>query len=179
LIKVLSDNAANENILFRNASIETLGFVCEEIAPEDLPKELCSLIIQGLTRNISADPALSETTALAIKALYLALPFASPNFEVAHERDYIMARIFEAFQCQDEDTRVVAMQILVDVGRQEYDSVEFYFSKICEVTSTLARNDDEKVGAQAIEFWTSLAEEEQSRNLKRMSHKGYIPQCCH
>jgi len=52
------------------------------------------------------------------------------------------------------------MQILVEIGRQEYESVEFYFTKICEVTANAAKKDEEKVGAQGIEFWTSLAEEE-------------------
>lgn len=39
------------------------------------------------------------------------------------------------------------MQTLVELGRQEYDSVEFYFQKICEVTANAAKNDEEKVGA--------------------------------
>jgi hypothetical protein len=38
-----------------------------------------------------------------------------------------MARLFDAFASPDEDIRTVAMQTLVDIGRQEYESVEFYF----------------------------------------------------
>jgi hypothetical protein len=58
-----------------------------------------------------------------------------------------MGRLFDAFGSPDEEIRIVAMQTLVDIGRQEYDSVEFYFQKICEITATIARNDEEKVGA--------------------------------
>ena len=48
--------------------------------------------------------------------------------------------------------------------------MQYYFQKICEVTSNAAKHDDEKVGAQGIEFWTSLAEEE----LRRRKIGGYV-----
>lgn len=56
IIKNLADNSAHENIEIRHASLETLGFICEELVPEDINNELKSLIIQALTRNITADP---------------------------------------------------------------------------------------------------------------------------
>lgn len=88
-----------------------------------------------------------------------------------------MARIFEALTVEDEDTRVIAMQTLVEVGRQEYESVQYYFTQICEATAKAAKLDTEKVGAQGIEFWTSLAEEEMSRIKRNAFVKGYIEQC--
>lgn len=96
LIVSLSNNCANEELQIKQAAIETLGFVCEELHPNDLSNEYKSLIIQGLTRNISPDPQTNHITKLSIQALYKGLPFARPNFEVSHERDFIMARIFDA-----------------------------------------------------------------------------------
>ena len=58
-----------------------------------------------------------------------------------------MARLFEGLQIPDEETRIIAMQTLVEIGRQEYESVEFYFAEICEVTAKAAKSDVEKVGA--------------------------------
>ena len=46
-----------------------------------------------------------------------------------------MGKIFEAISSPDEDIRTTAMQTLVELGRQEYDYIEFYFVKICEVTA--------------------------------------------
>jgi hypothetical protein len=111
---------------------------------------------------------------LAVKAFFLALPYASNNFKVDAERDYIMARIFEALTVENEDIRVIAMQILVEVGRQEYEYVKYYFQKICEVTALAAKSDSEKLGAQGIEFWTSLAEEESHRIKKNAFVNNYI-----
>lgn len=41
--------------------------------------------------------------------------------------------------------------------------MENYLTRLYEITSNAALNDEDKIGAQAIEFWTSLAEEEYSR----------------
>ena len=69
------------------------------------------------------------------------------------------------------------MQTLVEIARQEYDSVEFFFEQVCSVTVNAAKGDDEKLGAQGIEFWTSLAEEELSRRKKQLPIKDYIKKC--
>jgi hypothetical protein len=90
---------------------------------------------------------LETTTILAVKAFFNALPYASQNFIVQFQRDYIMDRLFDAFKCSNEDIRVVAMQTLVEIGRQEYESVQYFFEKVCEVTAYCAKNDDENVGA--------------------------------
>lgn len=69
------------------------------------------------------------------------------------------------------------MQTLVEIGRQEYESIEFYFQKICVVTANAAKSASDKLGAQGIEFWTSLAEEELRRKKINGFVKGYIKQC--
>ncbi len=78
----------------------------------------------------------------------------------------------------DEDIRIIAMQTLVEIAREEYDSVEFFFDQICKITSEGARGEDQKLGSQAIEFWTSLAEVEYELMKKGGNAKGYINKCC-
>jgi transcriptional regulator len=58
LIANLSANAAHDSIEVRHASLETLGFICEELQPEDLSIQLKNHIVQALVRNISVDPQL-------------------------------------------------------------------------------------------------------------------------
>jgi len=36
LIPNLCSNARNENMDYRNSALQTLGFICDEIAPEDI-----------------------------------------------------------------------------------------------------------------------------------------------
>jgi hypothetical protein len=70
-----------------------------------------------LVRNIEEDPSLIKTTLLAVRAFFLALPYASNNFKVQAERDYIMNKIFLALTLKDEEIRTIAMQTLVEIGR--------------------------------------------------------------
>lgn len=37
LITSLCSNASNESLEIRNAALQTLGFICEEIHPDDIP----------------------------------------------------------------------------------------------------------------------------------------------
>lgn len=88
-----------------------------------------------------------------------------------------MSKIFEALDNKAVEIRENAMQCLVEVGKQEYISVTHYFAKIAEVTSKAALHDEGKVGAQGIEFWTTLAEEELSRERKGAHVMNYIKNC--
>ena len=49
-----------------------------------------------------------------------------------------------------------------------------YLQKISEVTGHAATQDDEKVGCQGIEFWTTIAEVEVSRAEKQATTLNYI-----
>lgn len=56
----------------------------------------------------------------------------------------------------------------------QYDHIEFYFAQIAQATYQAANNDEAQVGLQGIEFWTSLTEEEISREKKQVPTKNYI-----
>ena len=66
------------------------------------------------------------------------------------------------------------MQIVVELARQEYENIQHYFAKFCDLTANAAKNDEESIGALALEFWTSLAEEEQMRIKKNYFVRNYI-----
>jgi len=80
LIPSLCSNAAHENFDVRLASLQALGFICEELSPEDLSNDLKNSVILALINNISTDASLIKSTELATKALLNALPYASQNF---------------------------------------------------------------------------------------------------
>ncbi len=68
LIPNLCDNCGQENVDYKNAALETLGFICEELGPNDITDELKNKVIFALTSNITANPALIKSTTLAVKA---------------------------------------------------------------------------------------------------------------
>lgn len=105
------------------------------------------------------------------------VPFAVNNFRVEEERNFIMERIFLACQNQNEEIVDNALQCLREFTTQEYESIQFYFMKICEVTAMCAKHPDIKVGAQAYEYWTTLVEDETERTTKGVTCMGYIQSC--
>lgn len=48
----LCDNSTNEDINIKMASLMTLGYICEELDPQDLSDDLKNKIILALTNNI-------------------------------------------------------------------------------------------------------------------------------
>lgn len=82
LIPSLCDNAGHENIDYKNAALETLGFICDELLPEYLTNEMKNKIVLALITNITANPQTLKSTLLAVKAFFQSLPFASQNFKV-------------------------------------------------------------------------------------------------
>ena len=88
-----------------------------------------------------------------------------------------MEKVFLACDSSDEEVREAALNTLQEVGSLQYDSVEVYFKQICLVTAAAAKSESDKVGAQAFEFWTTLAEDEQNRKVKGMPSKNYMATC--
>lgn len=63
----------------------------------------------------------------------------------------------------DEEVQEYALSCLREIAVQEYDCTQFFFNEICRVTEFGTQQASNKVGAQAFEFWTTLAEEETER----------------
>lgn len=95
LIPSLCANSTSEELNIKLASLTTLGYICEELNPDDLTDTIKNNILLALTNNISnTEP--HEPTRLAIRALLFSIPYTSPNFQVPNERDFIMEKIFVA-----------------------------------------------------------------------------------
>lgn len=49
LITNLCANSSHETLDIRNAALQTLGYICEELHPDDLTQELKNAIVHALT----------------------------------------------------------------------------------------------------------------------------------
>ena len=107
-----------------------------------MTQQLKDQIMTALTQNISKDPANVDACRLSIKALYHSIPYATQNFKIAEQRDFIMQRILdEALQSANATIRETAMQCLVEIGRQEYNELAPYIERLMQVTSAVAKQD--------------------------------------
>jgi len=74
----------------KSASLQTLGYICEELDPNDLTPEVKNFVMLALTNNIGKAAELAPLCKLAMKALLHCIPYMSQNFQVEAERNFIM-----------------------------------------------------------------------------------------
>eukprot|EP00271_Cylindrocystis_brebissonii_P014951 TRINITY_DN366_c1_g1_i1.p1 TRINITY_DN366_c1_g1~~TRINITY_DN366_c1_g1_i1.p1 ORF type:complete len:871 (+),score=159.24 TRINITY_DN366_c1_g1_i1:222-2834(+) len=145
----------------RESTLETLGFVCEEIAGTDaLAQEQVNSILTAVVQGMNQNEPNNDVRLAATRALYNALEFASTNFENDMERNYIMTVVCEATLCSDVRVRQAAFECLVSIASTYYDKLAPYMQDIFLITSKAARSDEEPVALQAIELWSSICDEE-------------------
>ena len=103
----------------------------------------------------------SDVQAAAIHALYNSLEFIRDNFEREGERNYIMQVVCEATQNASVTVQVGAFECLVRIMSEYYEKMDFYMERaLFGLTIMGMRHQEEAVALQAIEFWSTVSEQE-------------------
>lgn len=152
------NNQANTNL--KIATLQTIGFICETIKPEILSlrsNEILTAVIHGARKE---EPS-AEVQLAAIHALYNSLEFVRENFEREGERNYIMQVVCEATQNASVSVQVGAFECLVRIMGLYYDKMSLYMEQaLFGLTVVGMKHADERVALQAVEFWSTVCEEE-------------------
>lgn len=85
------------------------------------------------------------------------------NFSSQPHRAFIMDKIFEASNFNDEDIINSTLESLNDICRVSYDYIREYIDKIGQLTSSLIASEYESAAKLAIEVWATIAEVEFNR----------------
>ncbi|KMT12381.1 hypothetical protein BVRB_5g103140 [Beta vulgaris subsp. vulgaris] len=144
----------------KQATLETLGYVCEETSHQELEQSEVNAILTAVVQGMSLVQHSPEIRLAATKALYNALAFAQTNFENEMERNYIMKVVCETAASQEVQIRQAAYECLVAIASMYYEVLEPYMQTLFELTSKAVKGDEEVVALQAIEFWSSICDEE-------------------
>ncbi|CAK9274247.1 unnamed protein product [Sphagnum jensenii] len=144
----------------KQATLETLGYVCEKVSAEILAQEQVNAILTAVVQGMNASETSNDVRLAATNALYNALDFAQTNFENDMERDYIMRVVCEATLSTDSRVRQAAFECLVSIGSTYYEKLAPYMQDIFAITSKAVKEDEEPVALQAVEFWSSICDEE-------------------
>lgn len=144
----------------KQATLEALGYVCEEISDEDLVQDEVNAILTAVIQGMNSSEQNSDVRLAATRALFNALDFARTNFDNEMERNYIMKVICEAALANEIEIRKAAFECLVSIVSMYYEMLEPYMQKIFELTANAVKADEEAVALQALEFWSSICDEE-------------------
>ncbi|KAH6798262.1 ARM repeat superfamily protein [Perilla frutescens var. hirtella] len=144
----------------KQATLEALGYVCEVISDEDLVQDEVNAVLTAVAQGMNISELNPEVRLAATKALYNALEFARTNFNNEMERNYIMKVICDAALAKEAEIRKAAFECLVSIASTYYEVLEPYMQRIFELTSNAVKGDEEAIALQAIEFWSSICDEE-------------------
>jgi len=147
----------------KQASLEALGFLCEEVDADDLDQNDVNGVLTAVVSAMGNAESDVAVRLAATNALNNALYFAHENFERQQERDFIMQCVCEATTCSDVRVRIAAFEVLVGIAENYYEYMQTYIEAVYGLTVKAAKEDQSEVGLQAIEFWSTICEEELGR----------------
>lgn len=162
LIAVLVSNVigANNTEMMREASLEAIGYICQDIEQDVLvtqSNQILTAIIHGMRQS---EPS-NHVRLAATTALHNSLEFTRANFDKESERNYIMEVVCEATQSIDTQVRVAALQCLVKIMSLYYHYMEPYMQQaLFPITLEAMKSDIDEVTLQGIEFWSNVSDEE-------------------
>ncbi|ROT40911.1 ARM repeat-containing protein [Sodiomyces alkalinus F11] len=159
LVKNVSDGAEHQ----KQSSLTTIGYICESQDPE-LRASLITqsnAILTAVVQGARKEEANVEVRLAAITALGDSLEFVGNNFKHEGERNYIMQVVCEATQADDSRIQQGAFGCLNRIMALYYDNMRFYMEKaLFGLTILGMKSDDEDVAKLAVEFWSTVCEEE-------------------
>ncbi|XP_030925357.1 importin subunit beta-1-like [Quercus lobata] len=150
----------------KQATLETLGYVYEEISHKDVLQCELNSVLTAVVQRMNLAEHSPEVCLVATKALYNALNFCQTNFKSDKHRNYIMKMVCETAISKQVEIRQVAFKCLVLIASTYYEMLEPYMHAIFELTFNAVKGDEEAVALQAIEFWSVICDEEIKRQKK-------------
>ncbi|KAF4124472.1 importin subunit beta-1 [Geosmithia morbida] len=159
LVKNVSEGAAHQ----KQASLTTIGYICETPDAE-LRMALVAhsnAILTAVVQGARKEETNVEVRLAAITALGDSLEFVGNNFKHEGERNYIMQVVCEATQADDSRIQQGAYGCLNRIMNLYYENMRFYMEKaLFGLTILGMKSEDEDVAKLAVEFWSTVCEEE-------------------
>lgn len=147
----------------KQASLTAIGFVCEaqDTGLRAALVEQSNAILTAVVQGARKEEDNLEIRLAAITALGDSLEFVGNNFKHEGERNYIMQVVCEATQADDSRIQQGAFGCLNRIMALYYENMRFYMEKaLFGLTVMGMKSSDEDVGKLAVEFWSTVCEEE-------------------
>lgn len=171
VLEVLCSNCTYEDRMIRVASILTLGYICEELMHNELSKDHADFVLTALLESLENNYQDKDIIEQTIQGIYHSLKFTVSHFQDGHGK-MIIDKIIAATSYPLVKVREIAMQCIVEIVRLCYPYIKDFMGDISEATLRACDKDETEVKTQAIEIWSSIAEEENMREEKGIDHLG-------
>ncbi|AAS51041.2 ACL187Wp [Eremothecium gossypii ATCC 10895] len=163
LMKILVENTTQhqpENV--KRASLLVLGYICEgaDLSNKALIAQSNNILIAIVQGAQISEPS-KAVRLTALNSLADSLAFIKNNMEREGERNYLMQVVCEATQADDEEIQAAAFGCLCKIMAQFYFLMKPYMEQaLYALTISTMQSQNEKVASMAVEFWSTICEEE-------------------
>ena len=163
IIEILVQNATSQNLAFKEASLTTLGYVCDGLDPSVLSTNEVDSILTAIAASMMAAEESNEIKIIAIKAFKNSIKFAKKNFEVQQEREFILRLILTGCQSVQEEIRIESYRLLIESVSHYYDFIGPHLIDLASITFQTIKADSSKVALLAFEVWNIVGDCELER----------------
>lgn len=159
LIPSLDAGIKNKAALgLRQASLEALGFVCEEV-PDGLEAHSMT-ILTAIASGMDATETNDEVKLAATSCLVNAMEFIKSNMDQENDRNTIMKMVFSVTSSPVEAVRIQAFSCIAQIASSYYKYLGPFMGVIFTQTTAAIQGQSRDVALQAIEFWSTVADVE-------------------
>ncbi|KAI1328163.1 armadillo-type protein [Xylariaceae sp. FL0255] len=159
LVQNVSSGAPHQ----KQSSLTCIGYICDSPDAELRAALIAhsNAILTAVVQGARKEETNAEIRLSAISALGDSLEFVGNNFKHEGERNYIMQVVCEATQAEDSRIQQSAFGCLNRIMGLYYENMRFYMEKaLFGLTILGMKNEDEDVAKLAVEFWSTVCEEE-------------------
>jgi len=181
VIGQLSEGVTNEASPdeFKEACLIALSEICVGSSPNTLMAHSFDILLAIITGMGSPHV---ELQLVATKALANAIEFSEKNFSNPEQRASIMTLVVKMTTNEDEEVRIATYECLVNIAAAYYVYLPDHMNELYDATLNAIKTDEcDHVVQQAIEFWSTICEEETNIFLENKSalDTGAEPMVCH
>lgn len=159
---IIEHTKAENSVTVKRACLLTIGYICESADAND-PQILAQSngILIAIVQGVQANEPSTKVRLTALNALINSLQFILSNFSREGERNFIMQVVCEATQADDLDLQAAAFACLARIVALYYNYMSLYMEKALYILSMSGmQSEDQNVACMAIEFWSTVCEEE-------------------
>ncbi|KAI0461360.1 hypothetical protein LJB42_001028 [Komagataella kurtzmanii] len=163
LMSIIVENTkADKPVNVKRASLLTIGYICETADPLNAGVvSQANGILIAIVQGAQASEPSKIVRLTAINALVNSLEFIRYNFEREGERNFIMQVVCETTQADDPELQASAFGALAKIMSLYYPYMSVYMERaLYGLTVSGMQSSNEKVACMAVEFWSTVCEEE-------------------
>ena len=177
LIPIVIENTKTDKpVNIKRAFLLTIGYICDSADPNN-PAIIAQAngILIAIVQGVQSSEPSKIVRLTALNALVNSLEFIKFNFEREGERNYIMQVVCEATQSEDTEIQASAFGCLARIMALYYRFMALYMEKaLYGLTITGMHSTDDRVACMAVEFWSTVCEEELEISLQREEYGASV-----